>query len=390
MSEIVLTIGNQPVTVAQLAIAAGGAAILLLLLVLIAVWRGSAARARSESEARERGREIETQVAALAKVQGELTGRMQTMAEVFGTRQSELAGGLSDRLDKMSQRMGHSMVESTQRTQEALAKVHERLAVIDNAQTHIKSLSGQVVQLQQILSNKQSRGAFGQGRMEAIIQDGLPKGTYAFQATLSNNRRPDCLVHLPNDAAALVIDAKFPLEAWTALREAASDEALKAARQRFRQDVQRHIQDIRERYFIPGETQDTAFMFVPSESVFAEIHEQFEDLVQKAHRARVVIVSPSLLMLSIQVIQAVLRDANMQEQAHVIQKEVRHLLDDLARLNDRVGNLQRHFQQASKDIEQIATSSDKVQKRGRRITDLEFEDTPEVEAPQTPRLVKGE
>jgi DNA recombination protein RmuC len=256
-----------------------------------------------------------------------------------------------------------------------LAKLQERLAVIDTAQTNIQSLAGQVVQLQAILSNKQTRGAFGQSRMEAIVADGLPKGAYEFQATQSNGSRPDCLIRMPNEAPSLVVDAKFPLEAWNAIRAAADGEngadAPRAA-QAFRRDVEVHIRDIAEKYFITGETQDTAFMFVPSESVFAEIHENFEGLVQRAHRARVVIVSPSLLMLSIQVIQSVLKDASMREQAHLIQGEVIRMMEDVSRLDERVRKLQGHFALTQRDIEQILTSTDKVAKRGQRIEALEF------------------
>jgi DNA recombination protein RmuC len=257
-----------------------------------------------------------------------------------------------------------------------LAKLQERLAVIDNAQNNIQSLAGQVVQLQAILSNKQTRGAFGQSRMEAIVADGLPHGAYEFQATLSNGNRPDCLVKMPNNSPSLVIDAKFPLEAWNAIRAAAdangSGDAQKYAAQAFRRDLEVHLKAISEKYLISGETQDTAFMFVPSESIFAEIHENFEAIVHRAHRARVVIVSPSLLMLSIQVIQAILKDARMREQAHLIQGEVVRLMEDLSRLDDRVRKLQTHFGQANKDIDDILVSSSKVTKRGQKIEALEF------------------
>ena len=197
-------------------------------------------------------------------------------------------------------------------------------------------------------------------------------GAYEFQATLSNNSRPDCLIRMPNGAPSLVIDAKFPLEAWNAIRAAEGAEAQKFAAQAFRRDIEVHIRDIAEKYLISGETQDTAFMFVPSESVFAEIHENFEALVQKAHRARVVIVSPSLLMLSIQVVQAILKDARMREQAHLIQGEVVRLMEDLGRLDERVRKLQTHFRQASKDIDDILVSSGKVSRRGAKIEALEF------------------
>jgi DNA recombination protein RmuC len=268
------------------------------------------------------------------------------------------------------------MSEQARSTHESLAKLQERLAVIDTAQGNIQSLAGQVVQLQAILSNKQTRGAFGQSRMEAIVADGLPHGGYEFQATLSNNNRPDCLIRMPNDAPSLVIDAKFPLEAWNAVRAAAEadnpGEAQKYAAQAFRRDIEVHIRAISEKYLISGETQDTAFMFVPSESIFAEIHENFEAVVQKAHRARVVIVSPSLLMLSIQVVQAILKDARMREQAHLIQGEVVRLMEDVSRLDDRVRKLQVHFGQANRDIDDILVSSSKVVKRGQKIEALEL------------------
>jgi DNA recombination protein RmuC len=232
--------------------------------------------------------------------------------------------------------------------------------------------------LQQILANKQTRGAFGQARMEAIVQDGLPGGSFAFQATLTNGNRPDCLIHMPNGAPGLVIDAKFPLEAWNAIRASEAAEDARAAEGQFRRDMQKHIQDIAQRYFVPGETQDTAFMFVPSESIFADIHEHFEDIVQRAHRARVVIVSPSLLMLSIQVVQSVLRDQRMREQAHIIRDEVIKLMADVGRLDDRVRKLQAHFSQATTDIDNILISTRKVASRGAKIEALDFGEAPSV------------
>ena len=353
----------------------------------ISVWRSSSARAREAAEASARAREAEARMAEIVRAQSEMQGRMGTIAEVFGSRQAELTKAIGDRLDGMSSRLGHSISEQTKSTHENLAKLQERLAVIDTAQTNIQSLAGQVVQLQHILSNKQTRGAFGQSRMEAIVADGLPQGAYEFQATLSNGNRPDCLVHMPNGAPDLVIDAKFPLESWNAIRQAAEGEnadAAKYAAQTFRRDVEVHIRAIADKYLIQGETQDTAFMFVPSESIFAEIHENFEALVQKAHRARIVIVSPSLLMLSIQVIQAVLKDARMREQAHLIQHEVVRLMEDVGRLDERVRKLQTHFMQANRDIDLIITSTDKVTKRGQKIEALELGDNREAEGAAAP------
>jgi DNA recombination protein RmuC len=177
---------------------------------------------------------------------------------------------------------------------------------------------------------------------------------------------------MPNGAPSLVIDAKFPLESWNAIRDAGNETDSARAAQLFRRDIEVHIRAIAEKYLISGETQDTAFMFVPSESIFAEIHENFEAVVQKAHRARVVIVSPSLLMLSIQVVQAILKDARMREQAHLIQGEVSRLMDDLGRLDERVRKLQSHFALTARDIEQIVTSTEKVSKRGQKIRDMDL------------------
>jgi DNA recombination protein RmuC len=354
----------------------------LAALMLIAIWIGvslartSRRRATAEANAAERTAQAEARLAEILKAQSEMQGRMGAMAELFGARQAELNQSIGQRIDGMTQRLGSSITEQTRSTHENLSKLQERLAVIDTAQNNIQSLARDVVGLQAILSNKQTRGAFGQSRMETIIQDGLPMGAFRFQPTLTNGMRPDCTIAMPNGAPDLVIDAKFPLEAWNAMREAeaegSGEQAAQSAQQRFRRDIEVHIRDISDKYLIAGETQDTAFLFVPSESIFAEIHERFEAIVHKAQRSRVVIVSPSLLMLSIQVIQALLKDARMREQAHLIQGEVIRLMEDVSRLDDRVRKLQAHFSMAQKDVDLILTSSDKLTRRGAKIEALEF------------------
>ncbi|NNH58047.1 DNA recombination protein RmuC [Rhizobium laguerreae] len=367
-----LALSLASISPAMLALA-GGVLAALALLVIVLLLRGASLRREQAEEASFRAEENEARMAELLKIQAEMQGRIAAMTEVFGARQSELNQTISQRLDGMSQRMSSTITEQTKSTHENLQRLQERLAVIDAAQNNIQTLAKDVVGLQAILSNKQTRGAFGQSRMETIVADGLPMGAYAFQQTLSNGSRPDCTIRMPNGAPPLVIDAKFPLEAWNAIRDAGSPEAGKIAGQQFRRDMEIHIRDISEKYLIQGETQDTAFLFVPSESIFAEIHEHFEPVVQKAHRARIVIVSPSLLMLSIQVIQAVLKDQRMRAQAHLIQGEVAILMDDLSRLDERVRKLQGHFAMAQKDIDMVVTSADKLTKRGARIEALEFE-----------------
>ncbi|CAG1009671.1 hypothetical protein RHIZO_03658 [Rhizobiaceae bacterium] len=374
LSEPIAQLGATPVTLGAALAGLGIVVLALLVALVVALWRSAKARATAAAEIAERTRETDQRIAGLLQAQAEMQGRMGTIADVFGARQAELTQSLGQRLDAMTGRIGPTMAEQTRSTHENLAKLQERLAVIDTAQGNIRALAGEVVQLQAILSNKQTRGAFGQSRMEAIVADGLPAGAFEFQATLSNGNRPDCLVRMPNGAPSLAIDAKFPLEAWNAIRSADGADARKAAAQLFRRDMEVHIRDIAEKYLVAGETQDTAFLFVPSESIFAEIHENFEAVVQRAHRARVVIVSPSLLMLSIQVVQAILKDARMREQAHLIQGEVVRLMEDVGRLDDRVRKLQVHFGQAARDIDDILVSSGKVTKRGQKIEALEFVD----------------
>lgn len=372
LGQPLLQLGATTISLGQ-AVLAGAAALAVLLALL--VWtlaRGARIRAEAARNAAMQTDEANRRIETILQSQSELQGRLAAVADVFGARQAELNQSIGQRLDAMTGRIGQTMSEQTRTTHESLAKLQERLAVIDSAQQNIQSLTGRVVELQSILSNKQTRGAFGQSRMEAIVADGLPMGGYEFQATLSNGSRPDCLVRMPNGTPALVIDAKFPLEAWNAIRAADGPEPAKAAAQAFRRDVEVHVRDIAEKYLIAGETQDTAFMFVPSESIFAEIHEHFEALVQRAHRLRIVIVSPSLLMLSIQVVQAILKDARMREQAHLIQAEVSRLMEDVRRLDDRVRKLQGHFGQASRDIDDILTSSGKVTRRGEKIEALEL------------------
>src|SRR5215813_752775 len=344
-----------------------------------------------------RGRDREAtkrEIAELARLQAETAGRFDAMCTMLAGGQADLHRAVNERLDSVTHHLSQSMSTTRQHTAESLARLGERLAVIDGAQKNITDLASQVTSLQSVLSNKQQRGAFGQARMEIIVRDSLPKDCYEFQFTLSNRCRPDCAIFLP-DQCPLIIDAKFPLEAVTAFREAKADDERKQAAARVRLDVARHVADIADKYLIPGETQDLALMFVPSESVYADLHDSFDDLLQKAFRSRVVIVSPSLLMLAVQVIQSIQKDARMREAADRIQAEVGHLMDDLKRLYERVLRLQQHFGQANEDVRQILISAEKVEKRGTRIKDVEFDDAEEpasnvIPAPVARKLTTGD
>jgi DNA recombination protein RmuC len=397
MDKVLFSLGEFPVTL-EAAIYAVATLVtgLLVILVVMSIRAGRERAAEAETRAAEleaaraKSADLEVKLAGMLQGQYEMNARMQTMAQIFGDRTSDLMRTVNERIDAQGQRVGQALQESSTKTTESLGALNERLAVIDKAQSNMADLGKEVVSLQSILSNKQTRGAFGQGRMEAIITDHLPAGAFAFQYTLSNNKRPDCVVFMPNGGPKLVVDAKFPLESWERVRTASNDMELKQAMAGFRTDIGYHVRTIAENYLIPDETQDTAFMFVPSESIFADIHERFDDLVQKAMRQRVVIVSPLMLMLAIQVVQGLLRDVRMREEAHKIQKEVRELLDDVGRLKDRVIALQKHFAQANNDIGEILTSTSKVVRRGQRIDELDLDEEPQAATPVIPeRKVSG-
>jgi len=324
----------------------------------------------------------------------QIHGRIDAMGSWLQNAHGQLQQTVNERLDAVSQNLGVSMQNTTKQTVENLQRLNERLAVIDTAQKNITELATQVNSLQGVLANKQSRGAFGQGQLEAIVADLLPKGAYEFQYTLKNRSRPDCAIFMP-DSGPLIIDAKFPLEAMTAFREAATDDERKQATQRVRQDITKHITDIADKYLIPGETQDIALMFIPSESLYADLHERFDDLVQRARRARVMIVSPNMTVLAIQIVRQIRKDAEMREAADQIRTEVGLIMKDVGLLGDRVRKLQGHFGQTTKDIEDILVSAGKIEKRAAKIEAVDFDGEAQPSAdilpgPGTRKLEAGE
>ncbi len=312
----------------------------------------------------------------LARSQAELAGRLSQMAEAQAAAQAQVNQTLEQRLDAVNKRLGDGLERHTEKTGKTMSDLQERLAVIDSAQQKITSLSEQVVGLQDILSNKQARGAFGEIQLQDLVTSMLPPSAYAFQATLTNGRRADCLLTLPNPPGSIVIDAKFPLESYHALREAGDEAARTRAARAFGTDVGKHVKDIGERYIIPGETAESALMFLPSEAVYAELHANFRGVVEDSFRRRVWIVSPTTLMATLNTIRAVLKDASMREQAGLIQAEVQKLLEDVGRMDKRVDNLEGHFNLAVKDIREIRISSDKVSKRGGRIEEMQLGEEP--------------
>lgn len=386
MNDILFMLGDVPVRTGAVLIGFGALALLLLLVIAIVIARSGRRGADMAVAQAGRADELEERLIDMMRTQAEMTGRVDAMGKALAGRQAEMARAVSDRLDSVTHRVGQSMEQTTRSTMESLRVLHERLGIIDNAHQNLTELTTQVTTLRDVLANKQSRGAFGQARMEAIVQDGMPKDSFAFQYTLSNGKRPDCVIFLP-DQRPLCIDAKFPLEAMTALHDARSDDERKFASQRLRADVMKHVADIAGKYLIPGETQDNALMFVPSESVYAEIYDAFDDVIQKAYRARVVLVSPSLLMLAIQVMQQLLKDARMRDAADKVRVEVMNMMGDVERLRDRVSKLGSHFDQVSEDVRQVLISAGKISKRATRIEELDF--SKDETAAETPRVVRS-
>lgn len=324
--------------------------------------------------------------ATLATAQADLGGRLTQMSEQSAIERAELLRTLQERLDGVSKRMGDSLEKSATKTASSLGELGKHLNVIDQAQKNISDLAGQVVGLQDILDNKQTRGAFGEVQLENLVISILPPSAYDFQASLSNQRRVDCLIQLPQPPGPIAVDAKFPLESYHALRQAEDDSHLKAAQRAFRAAIGKHVKDIQERYILPGETADSALMFLPSEAVYAELHANFPEVVEQSYRARVWIVSPTTLMATLNTVRAVLKDARMREQAGVIQAEVLKLLDDVKRLDDRTQKLQTHFGQAGKDLDLIATSTKKITRRAEQIEDVQLaDDDPDALEPSAPK-----
>ena len=350
----------------------GGAA-LVLLAFLILILR---ATARASSTAEPLLREVSWLASRLQNLgdgQERLAGGLHHVSEAQAVSQTAMLKVMEQRLAEVQRQMTESLHGTSTRTARSLGELQQRLETIDKAQANIEKLSGNVLSLQDILSNKQTRGAFGEIQLNDIVQKALPKDAYTMQATLSNGKRADCLIHLPNPPGPIVIDAKFPLEAYEALRRADTPRLAQEAAQQMRTAVRTHIRAISEKYILEGETADGALMFLPSEAVYAELHANFPDLVREGFAAKVWIVSPTTCMATLNTMRAVLKDARMREQAGAIRKELSLLFTDVERLGARVENLDRHFGQAAKDIEEIKISSDKATKRARRLDNFDCE-----------------
>ena len=320
----------------------------------------------------------------------ELKGQLSQMVQASNQQQQVLSSQLSDQSSRMEQtlsgfrqQLGQSLQQQTQSAHDNLTKLSERLAVIDRANNQISELTGQVTQLHNILANKTERGAFGEVQLENLIKTVLPPNAYAFQVTLPNQKRADCVLKLPNPPGDIVIDSKFPLEAWHSLQNADIKAEQQAARKQLAIAVRGHVKDIQDKYIIAGTTAESACLFLPSEAVYAELHANMPDVIEASYKARVWIVSPTTMMATLNTVRAVLRDARMREQTAIIQAEMLKLLEDVSRLDTRVDNLNRHFSQAQKDISEIQTSTTRITKRSHKITELDVSEERDISVIET-------
>ncbi|MEP2955176.1 MAG: DNA recombination protein RmuC [Sulfitobacter sp.] len=387
---------SDPVTLAALA---GAGLLLLIVILLIMAVRAAGRSARVAAPLAQQMRVLGGHVQQLGQGQEQLRGGLQMVSDTQSNTQAQMMQSMEARLAyvqqqmqdrladnaarsarslaEMQQRMTETLHGSSKRTTTSLAQLQERLASIDKAQDNITKLSGDVLSLQDILSNKQTRGSFGEIQLRDIVSKALPSDSYSLQATLSNGKRPDCLIHLPNPPGPIVIDSKFPLEAYEALRRAKTEAETRAAAQQMKVAVRVHLNAIADKYILEGETAEGALMFLPSEAVYAELHANFPELVREGFEKRVWIVSPTTCMATLNTMRAILKDARMREQAGAIRKELGNLNKDVERLAMRVGNLDRHFSQARRDVEEIKVSSEKAAKRAGRLHNFDFEELAE-------------
>lgn len=384
---------------------AGAALVLLILVLLVASVRAAGRSARVAAPLAQQMQMLGAHVQQLGANQERLQGGLQTVSDTQVNAQNRMIQSMESRLahvqqqmqdrladnatrtqrslTEMQERMNQSLHGSAKQTTTSLTQLQERLAAIDKAQDNITKLSGDVLSLQDILSNKQTRGSFGEIQLRDIVSKALPSDSYSLQTTLSNGKRPDCLIHLPNPPGPIVIDSKFPLEAYEALRRAENEQQLKEAARAMRTAVKLHIDAIADKYIIEGETAEGALMFLPSEAVYAELHANFGELTRYGFERRVWIVSPTTCMATLNTMRAILKDARMREQAGAIRKELGMLHADVERLVTRVGNLDRHFGQARKDVDEIMISSEKAAKRAGRLHNFDFEELSESREAQT-------
>ena len=310
----------------------------------------------------------------LSANQQQIVGSIKVITDTQTTSQAAIIKHVESRLEEIQKSISSSLSGSSVKTAQTLGELQQRLQTIDKAQTNIEKLSGEVLGLQEILSNKQARGIFGEIQLKDIVSKALPSDSYDFQFTLSNGKRADCIIYLPEPQGNIVIDSKFPLEAYNSMITNTNEVDRNRNIQQFQSSIKTHIKDISEKYIIEGETADGAILFLPSEAIYAELHANFSKLVNEGFESRVWIVSPTTLMATLNTMRAILKDERLRRQTSHIRAELDLLYKDMLRLEGRIINLDKHFNLASKDVDEIKISAKKASKRVFNIERFEFEE----------------
>ncbi|MCG3269177.1 DNA recombination protein RmuC [Yoonia sp. I 8.24] len=374
-----IQIGDQTYAFSDPWVIGGFAAIsvtLLVLVLLLTTARRAGRSADAVSSIAQQVGQLSQNVVALGQGQSQLAGNIQSVSDAQAIAQVHVIQTMEARLAEVQEKMKDTLTGSSEKTTKSLTQLQERLATIDKAQTNIEKLSGDVLSLQDILSNKQRRGMFGEIQLTDIVSKALPADSYTLQATLSNGKRADCLIHLPNPPGPIVIDAKFPFEAYEAYAAAETKDDQAYALRALGAAVRVHIKAISEKYLIEGETADGALMFLPSEAVYAELHARLPEVVRAGFDARVWIVSPTTCMATLNTMRAILKDARMREQAGEIRKALRLLHRDVGIIAEKAVKLDTHLRQAGEDVSGVLTAATRAGKRADRLDNFDFEELP--------------
>ena len=301
-----------------------------------------------------------------------LAGIIENLVNNQNLGNANILSNMEGRLSEVQKQIFDSLSGSASNTAKSLGALQERLIAIDKAQANLEKLSGNVLGLQDILSNKQTRGVFGEIQLKDIVSKALPPNSYAFQVLLKNGRRVDCMIYLPYPPGPIAIDSKFPLDAYENLGKFENEIEKNKAIQIFKKSIRFHINSISEKYIVEGETADGAIMFLPSEAIYAELHANFSDIIHEGFSKRVWIVSPTTCMATLNTIRGILKDATLKENSSKIRENLNLLFKDVSRLGNRIDNLDKHFNLASKDLEEVKVSAQKVTNRADKFEALDF------------------
>ena len=337
--------------------------LLVMLIVFLLVFRGKNYKQDSF---------LSNDLEKLQEGQLKLSGVIENLVNNQNSVNANILANMEGRLSEVQKQIFDSLSGSATNTAKSLGALQERLIAIDKAQANLEKLSGDVLGLQDILSNKQTRGVFGEIQLKDIVTKALPPNTYDFQVLLKNGKRVDCMIFLPSPPGHIAIDSKFPLDSYEKLSSNKNEIEKKRAIQDFKKSIRFHINSIAEKYIIEGETADGAIMFLPSEAIYAELHGNFSDIVREGFSKRVWIVSPTTCMATLNTIRAILKDATLKENSVKIRENLNHLFKDVSRLGDRIENLDKHFHLASKHLEEVKVSAQKVTSRADKFDAFDF------------------